>query len=183
MDKRSTAWCWVIPTDQLSRKATDKLWSPLWEERALQTGASVETSNGMMISEVLIPHLFKIAHEFGEVAVAAAPDPWKWSLPAPRSFWRWWRWWTARAARSRSSATERSRRCWSVECWPCLRSSLSAEFACGHLRVFREKATAALQLSHRVTGARGPLHSVRGDAVRQHHGPDRWPMDFWQVLL
>lgn len=46
--------------------------SLMGEERALETGASVETSNGMMISEVLIPRLFKIAHESGEVAVAAA---------------------------------------------------------------------------------------------------------------
>lgn len=46
--------------------------SLMGEERALETGASVETSNGMMISEVLIPRLFKIAHESGEVAVAVA---------------------------------------------------------------------------------------------------------------
>ncbi|XP_016319084.1 5-hydroxytryptamine receptor 7-like [Sinocyclocheilus anshuiensis] len=37
--------------------------SLMGEERALETGASVETSNDMMISEVLIPRLFKIAHE------------------------------------------------------------------------------------------------------------------------
>ncbi|XP_016343481.1 5-hydroxytryptamine receptor 7-like [Sinocyclocheilus anshuiensis] len=45
--------------------------SLMGEERARETGASVEISNGMMISEVLIPRLFKIAHESGEVAVAA----------------------------------------------------------------------------------------------------------------
>lgn len=41
------------------------------EERARETVAGLETSNGMMISEALVPRLFKITHEFGEVAVAA----------------------------------------------------------------------------------------------------------------
>uniref|UniRef100_A0A8C2C725 5-hydroxytryptamine receptor 7 n=1 Tax=Cyprinus carpio TaxID=7962 RepID=A0A8C2C725_CYPCA len=49
--------------------------SLMGEERARETGASLETSNGMMISEVLIPRLFKIAHESGEVAVAAGSGP------------------------------------------------------------------------------------------------------------
>ncbi|ROJ78895.1 5-hydroxytryptamine receptor 7 [Anabarilius grahami] len=41
------------------------------EDCARETGASMGTSNGMMISEILIPRLFKIAHESGEVSVAA----------------------------------------------------------------------------------------------------------------
>lgn len=41
------------------------------EERARETVASMGTSNGMMISEILIPRLFKIAHESGEVAVGS----------------------------------------------------------------------------------------------------------------
>ncbi|TRY77539.1 hypothetical protein DNTS_001958 [Danionella cerebrum] len=39
-------------------------------ERARDTGASLESSRGIMISEVLVPRLLKIAHESGEVAVA-----------------------------------------------------------------------------------------------------------------
>ncbi|XP_052001761.1 5-hydroxytryptamine receptor 7-like [Xyrauchen texanus] len=42
------------------------------EERA---SASVETSNGMMISEILLPRLLRIAHESGEVAVAVDSGP------------------------------------------------------------------------------------------------------------
>jgi len=40
------------------------------EERARETGACVETSNGIMISEILVPRLFKIADESGEMAVS-----------------------------------------------------------------------------------------------------------------
>ncbi|KAK7142424.1 hypothetical protein R3I94_011944 [Phoxinus phoxinus] len=40
------------------------------EERARETGACVEISNGIMISEILVPRLFKIADESGEMAVS-----------------------------------------------------------------------------------------------------------------
>ncbi|CAM4646772.1 unnamed protein product [Leuciscus chuanchicus] len=40
------------------------------EERTRETGACVETSNGIMISEILVPRLFKIADESGEMSVS-----------------------------------------------------------------------------------------------------------------
>ncbi|XP_052010249.1 5-hydroxytryptamine receptor 7 [Xyrauchen texanus] len=47
--------------------------SMMAEERARET--SVGTSNGIMISEVLVPRLLKIAHESGVVAMAAGSGP------------------------------------------------------------------------------------------------------------
>lgn len=46
----------------------DIMKSLMTEERARDTAASLETSNGMMVSEALVPRLFKIAQDSGEAA-------------------------------------------------------------------------------------------------------------------
>lgn len=157
---------------------------PFMEERTRETGACVETSNGIMIAEILVPRLFKIADESGEMSVSTGSG----SLDMKPS--------------SSPILLEMMEVANGTRCAEQILSygevekvliggvltMLTLITICGNLlvvilRVFCEKATAALQLSDRVPRARGPLRCARGDAVRQHHGPDRWPMDFWQVLL